>query len=143
MGEAQRRANVTGAMVSLEPGECVCEAGIAGNMHVDSFVEHEALDPLDLPANAGGLSYLGRIRLDPIDDGFGNRTVVADHWMKWAFHFLVDADPGSPSYGQPVRLYASGGARFVYSEWTVGDPRMQNPDLFNVPRHCISLTKFC
>merc|ERR1712093_300400 len=59
--EAQRHDNMTGAMVSVEPGECVCEAGIAGNMHVDSFVEHEALDPLDLPANVGGLSYLGRI----------------------------------------------------------------------------------
>jgi hypothetical protein len=52
-------------------------AAIAGNMHVDSFVPHEALDPLDLPASLGGLAYLGRVSLHPIDDG-SNRTVLAE-----------------------------------------------------------------
>merc|ERR1712216_550831 len=101
------------------------------------------MDPLDLPPDQGGSTYLGRIKLDTIDDGFGNRTVIADHWMKWAFHFLVDADPKSSSYGQPVRLYGSSGVRFVYSEWTLGDARGQNPELFKVPKHCLSLSSFC
>uniref|UniRef100_A0A7S3EW90 Uncharacterized protein n=1 Tax=Haptolina ericina TaxID=156174 RepID=A0A7S3EW90_9EUKA len=105
-------------------------------MHVESFVAHEKLDPLDLPPEEGGLAYLGRIRLSPIDDGHRNRTVVADHWMKWAFHFLVDAEPQSPSYGLPVRLYGALGVRQIFSNWNLSDPATARPDVWRIPLGC-------
>jgi len=140
-----RDGNHSGAMVTIlaHQGYCECMEAVAGIMHIGAFVPHEALDPLDLPSDQGGSTYLGRIKLNTIDDGFGNRTVIADHWMKWAFHLLVDADPDSPSYRQPVRLYGSSGVRDVYSEWSLDDPRIQDPDLFNLPKHCILRTDFC
>ena len=139
---AQRRAGSPGAMVTLIPGlpawlgGCFCQTAIAGNMHVESFVAHEALDPLDLPPSEGGLAYLGRVRLDPIDDGHANRTVLADHWMKWAFHFLVDADPRSGTYGLPVRLFGALGVRQIFSAWDLSDPRDRRPDVWKIPAGC-------
>lgn len=140
--------NSTGVMVTIigqehhVPSLCICMAGIAGVMHIDSFVAHEEYDRIDLPPDEGGVKYLGRIKLAPIDGG-EHQTVIADHYMKWAFHFLVDADTNSTGYGLPLRLYGPLGARFVYYNWTVGDPRMQNPDLFKIPKHCISTTSVC
>jgi len=139
--------NNSGVMVTIIGNEdkisaCICMNAIAGNMHIDSFVPHAADDPVDLPASEGGLSYLGRIRLAPIDGG-NNNTVVADHYMKWAFHFLVDADPQSPTYGMPVRLYGATGVRMIYSNWTSADPRVATPNLFEIPKHCIPLSKTC
>ena len=61
------------------------------------------------------LAYLGRINV-ALDDGRSPPTVaIADHWMKWAFHFLVDASPSSPTYGLPLRLYGTLGVRQVDS----------------------------
>merc|ERR1712046_474561 len=147
MAQAQS-GNSTGAMVTIIgreghiPSLCVCTSAMAGIMHIDSFVAHDPLDHLNLPAAEGGLTYLGRIKLDPIDDS-SNRTVVADHYMKWAFHFLVDADPTSPSHGLPLRLYGSNGVRMIYSNWTLGDPRGQDPQLFEVPTHCLTTSQVC
>ena len=121
---------------------CICMDGIAGAMHVDSFVPNTPDDPVDLPAEEGGLAYLGRVKLAPIDGG-NNNTVIADHYLKWAFHFLVDADPASPSYGMPMRLYGATGVRFIYSNWTQEDPRTQNPKLFEIPKWCVPLSKTC
>lgn len=122
------------------PSLCLCQQGITGEMHTDAFVPHEQFDPLDLPAEDGGLNYLGRVRLSP-SDGDNRTTVIADHYMKWAFHFLVDADKNSSGYGLPVRLFAPYGTRFIYSDWKLGDPREENPDLFKIPKHCLSLKK--
>ena len=49
-------------MVLQVPSVCVCTDAVAGVMHLDSFVPHTADDPVDLPADEGGLAYLGRIR---------------------------------------------------------------------------------
>jgi len=139
---AQRQAGSPGAMVTVLtrhlPGwlGCFCQRAIAGNMHVDAFVPHESLDPLDLPPDKGGLAYLGRVTLAPIDDGCANRTVIADHWLKWAFHFLVDADPSSPSYGLPVRLYGTLGVRQIFSHWSLDEPALRRPDVWTIPKGC-------
>lgn len=148
---AQAKAgNSSGVMVTIIgkeghfPSVCVCTAGIAGVMQVDAFVPHEALDPLDLPSEEGGATYLGRVRLAPIDGGpEDRRTVIADHYMKWAFHFLVDADTKSASYGLPLRLYGPYGTRMVYSNWSLGDPRIKTPSLFEIPKHCLKLSTSC
>jgi len=139
--------NSSGVMVTIIGSQeklsvCICMDGIAGAMHVDSFVPNTPDDPVDLPAEEGGLAYLGRVKLAPIDGG-NNNTVIADHYLKWAFHFLVDADPASPSYGMPMRLYGATGVRFIYSNWTQEDPRTQNPKLFEIPKWCVPLSKTC
>jgi len=104
----------------------------------------QALDPLQLPPEEGGLAYLGRVRLSPIDDPSApNRTVLADHWLKWAFHFLVDADPASPSLGLPLRLYGHLGVRQIFSNWRVGDPTKEKPDVWRVPAGCKLLAEAC
>ena len=95
-----------------------------------------------MPPEQGGLAYLGRVRLDPVDDG-RNVTVVADHWMKWAFHFLVDADPQSPSFKLPLRLYGSLGVRQVFHGWSVGDPSVAKPDVWTIPKGCALRAKAC
>ena len=134
----QALANDSGAMFTLVPrlpsplGGCFCIPAIAGNMHADSFVAHEALDPVDLPATEGGLAYLGRVRV-LLDDGAHNRTATADHYLKWAFHFLVDADAHSPSYGLPLRLYGAYGVRQVFSDWVVGPTP---PATWAIPQGC-------
>ena len=77
-----------------------------------------------------------------VDDG-RNVTVVADHWMKWAFHFLVDADPQSPSFKLPLRLYGSLGVRQVFHGWSVGDPSVAKPDVWTIPKGCALLARAC
>ena len=140
--------NNSGVMVSIiglpvAGSLCICTDAVAGVMHLDSFVNNSVDDPLrTLPADEGGLAYLGRIRLSPIDGGHNN-TVIADHYMKWAFHFLVDADPKSEGYGLPLRLYGATGVRFVYSDWNTTDPRSDQPKLFDIPRFCVPLSKTC
>eukprot|EP00316_Scyphosphaera_apsteinii_P008544 CAMPEP_0119317810 /NCGR_PEP_ID=MMETSP1333-20130426/44434_1 /TAXON_ID=418940 /ORGANISM="Scyphosphaera apsteinii, Strain RCC1455" /LENGTH=450 /DNA_ID=CAMNT_0007323863 /DNA_START=76 /DNA_END=1428 /DNA_ORIENTATION=+ len=140
---AQRRAMKSGAMVTIVPTRalCVCEAAIAGNMHVESFVEHEALDPLDLAASQGGLTYLGRVNVSL--DGADTRSAIADHWLKWAFHFLVDADLQSSTHGLPLRLYGPLGVRQVFSHWTTEDPTLTNPGLWTIPKGCLVKADEC
>eukprot|EP00747_Dinoflagellata_sp_TGD_P206468 gnl/TRDRNA2_/TRDRNA2_80178_c0_seq1.p1 gnl/TRDRNA2_/TRDRNA2_80178_c0~~gnl/TRDRNA2_/TRDRNA2_80178_c0_seq1.p1 ORF type:complete len:511 (+),score=82.36 gnl/TRDRNA2_/TRDRNA2_80178_c0_seq1:40-1572(+) len=138
-GELRSR-NATGITVTIVPNgttsTCVCEPSLAGNMHIDAFVAHERFDPLDLPASEGGVAYLGRVKLSPIDDANGtNRTVIADHYMKWAFHFLVDASATS-TRGKPLRLYGPYGVRQVFSDWNTTDPAIARPDVWDIPSDC-------
>ena len=80
--------NSTGVMVNIGAGQCTCTDGIAGVMHIDSFSPHSSDDPLrDLPADQGGLAYLGRVSVT-LDGGF-NRTLVADHYLKVKIHMLL------------------------------------------------------
>ena len=58
------------------------------------------------------VNLLGRIKLSPIDGGHRD-MVIADHYMKWAFHFLVDADTHSPNFGE--RIYCKCCARYDQS----------------------------
>jgi len=139
--------NSSGVMVTILGREghlslCICMDAVAGAMDINSFVPHGQDDPLDLPASEGGLNYLGRVKLAPIDGG-ERGEMIADHYMKWAFHFLVDADPGSMSYGMPLRLYGNQGVRFVYSNWTTYDPRTDAPNLFDIPKRCVPMSKTC
>ena len=131
---AMRDAGDAGAMVTVSESKCVCIPAIAGVMHLDSFAPLDPYDARrDLPGDAGGLAYLGRVNVS-LDDGSGRRA-VADHYMKWAFHFLVDADERSPSYGLPLRLYGPYGVRQVFRDWAVSDD--VDYGLFEVPRHCL------
>lgn len=126
---AQRAADDAGAMVTIARGLCACVPAIAGVVHVDAFA-HDAYDKRPaLPGPEGGLEYLGRVRVS-LDDGSG-RVAVADHYMKWAFHFLVDVDSGLP-----LRLYGPYGVRQVFKDWDLdADPVAAG--LFDVPAHCL------
>lgn len=135
----QARKQDVGASLGLSAasGKCVCEASIAGNMHVQSFEASDPLDPLRLPADQGGAAYLGRVRVQ-LDGSVpqSNRTAVADHYMKWAFHFLVDAEESSPSFGLPLRLYGPYGVRQVFEGWRLGDPAQAKPEIWKMPAGC-------
>merc|ERR1711972_1209796 len=112
-----------GATVGISPQNCICDASIAGNMHIHAFEASDPLDPIKLPADKGGAAYLGRVKvtLDG-DTNLSKRTAIADHYLKWAFHFLVDADESSPDFGLPLRLYASWGVRQVFEGWQLVAP---------------------
>mgnify|MGYP006903369629 CR=1 FL=1 len=103
-------------------------------MHVTSFLPNDPLDSLHLPPSEGGLAYLGRVNVT-LDDGT-RRVAVADHYLKWAFHFLVDADPLSPSHGMPLRLYGPLGVRQVFHDWVLGDPARHLPEVWSIPGDC-------
>lgn len=133
--DQMREMTETGATATIAGPDCFCEASIAGIMHVGSFAPHEEFDPLDLPAEEGGSMYLGRVRV-PAEDGAVDGVVVADHYMKWAFHFLIDAGSG-PSAGLPVRLYGPYGVRQVFSDWQLGDPTIGRPDVWTIPKGCV------
>lgn len=123
--------------LSTKSKTCVCEASIAGNMHIRSFEAADPLDPLQLPPEQGGATYLGRVRIH-LDGSTeeSNRTAIADHYLKWAFHFLVDADEASPSFGLPLRLYGPFGVRQVFDNWKLGDPSKARPDIWKMPADC-------
>mmetsp|Transcript_215 Transcript_215/g.473 ORF Transcript_215/g.473 Transcript_215/m.473 type:complete len:499 (-) Transcript_215:141-1637(-) len=118
-------------------GRCSCQASMAGNMHVRSFEADDPLDPLKLPPSQGGAAYLGRVRVTlDYNMSRSNGTVIADHFMKWAFHFLVDADSSSPSFGLPLRLYGPYGVLQVFDSWKLGDPAVADPDIWKMPAGC-------
>lgn len=126
-----------GATIGLSDGRCSCGDSIAGNMHVRSFESDDPLDRDPLPADKGGAAYLGKVRV--MLDGeskLGQRQAVADHFMKWAFHFLVDADPDSQTFGLPLRLYGPFGVRQVFESWHVGDPELEWPEIWKLPAGC-------
>jgi len=128
----QRNNDDAGAMVTiLESGVCFCAPAIAGVVHVQAFTANDPYDAESLPADGGGLAYLGRVRVT-LDDGLG-RVAVADHYMKWAFHLLVDADEASPYFGKPLRLYGPYGVRQVLRDWSDDADSM----LFDIPARCI------
>merc|ERR1712137_1082892 len=126
-----------GATWGLFGGKCFCSKSIAGNFHAESFDADDPLDSLKLSASQGGAAYLGRIRVTLDGDvPDSQRVAIADHYMKWAFHFLVDADANSPSFGLPLRLYGSGGVRMVYDNWHIADPTIAEPKIWTIPKGC-------
>ena len=134
-----------GVSASITAQGCSCDRSIAGVMHTWSFDPADSLDPLDLPPEKGGAAYLGAVSVQLDGDGspLGRRNATADHFMKWAFHFLVDADESSPSFGLPLRLYAPWGVRQVFESWSLGDPTMVNPDVWKLPEGCAKLAPGC
>merc|ERR1711920_1194511 len=112
--------------------------------HAESFDADDPLDNIHLPANQGGAAYLGRIRVTLDGDvAESQREAVADHYMKWAFHFLVDADENSPSFGLPLRLYGPFGVRQVFNSWHVGDPSKAQPNIWKMPKNCTITSSSC
>lgn len=117
--------------------ECSCSASIAGLFHRNCFDSGDPLDPLKLPANEGGAAYLGRIKIKLDGDSkLSSGEFTSDHYMKWAFHFLVDAAEHSPSFGLPLRLYGPTGVRQVFDSWSLEDPEKARPDIWRLPRGC-------
>jgi len=134
--EQAKHMNV-GATWGLFGGKCFCSKSIAGNFHAESFDADDPLDNIHLPASQGGAAYLGRIRVTLDGDVVeSQREAIADHYMKWAFHFLVDADENSPSFGLPLRLYGSGGVRMLYDSWHIADPAIAEPGIWTMPEGC-------
>lgn len=133
--EQAKNGNV-GATWGVFGKQCFCSKSIAGNFHAECF---DPDDPLGhhLPASQGGAAYLGRVRVT-LDGSVpeSQRVAIADHFMQWAFHFLVDADETSPTFGLPLRLYGSGGVRMVYDSWHIADPTIAEPDIWTLPKGC-------
>jgi hypothetical protein len=129
--------NVGATAGMMSGGSCACEKSIAGNFHACSFEANDTLDPLKLPGSEGGAAYLGRVRVTLDGDvAASQRVAIADHFLKWAFHFLVDADKNSSTFGLPLRLYGAGGVRQVFHGWKVGDPTETRPDVWTLPKGC-------
>ena len=133
-----------GVTGSISPEHCSCGRSIAGVMHTLSFDPDDPLDPLSLRPDQGGAAYLGRVNVElDGDTSLGRRNATADHFMKWAFHFLVDADESSPTFGLPLRLYAPWGVREVFEGWTLGDPAERDPGVWKLPPGCERLAPGC
>lgn len=133
-----------GATWGVFGGKCMCAKSIAGNFHAESFDVDDPLDNLHVPANQGGAAYLGRVRVTLDGDyAISQREAIADHYMKWVFHFLVDADEKSPTFGLPLRLYGSGGVRMVYDSWHIADPVIAEPDIWTLPKDCTITAPTC
>lgn len=134
----QAKNQDVGATFGAGGADCTCAASIAGVMHIESFEASDPFDLLKLPASQGGADYLGRIKVElDGDNPQTNGTVaIADHYLKWAFHFLVDADEASPSFGLPLRLYGATGVRQVFDSWRLVDPEIDRPDIWEMPADC-------
>ncbi|CAK0876840.1 unnamed protein product [Prorocentrum cordatum] len=137
---AQAKAGDPGASIHADASGlvCACTPAMAGIMHIRSFEPDDPLDTLRLPPEQGGAAYLGKVRVHLDGDSpETNGTVrIADHYMKWAFHLLVDADEHSPTFRLPLRLYGSLGVRQVFDTWQVGDPAVERPDLWLLSPRC-------
>lgn len=121
----------TGATIFGGGPMCQCGRSIAGLFHRNSFDPTDPLDPLKLAANEGGAAYLGRVQVTIEDEIY-----IADHFMKWAFHFLVNADENSSSFGLPLQLYGPMGVRQVFHNWQLVDPEIARPDVWHLPKGC-------
>mmetsp|Transcript_4856 Transcript_4856/g.8674 ORF Transcript_4856/g.8674 Transcript_4856/m.8674 type:complete len:486 (-) Transcript_4856:93-1550(-) len=141
----QAQEEDVGATIHQGGGQCACTPSIAGIMHIHSFEASDSLDPLKLPPEEGGVRYMGRVRvvLDGDNPETNNVTAIADHYMKWAFHFLVDADEDSPSFGLPLRLYGATGVRQVFDSWQLCDPSASHPQIWNLPTGCKVIAAAC
>jgi len=123
---AQKKANVTGPMVSLIegvpdwiPGGCTCIPDPVGVPDITA-TEATGLDHME---------YLGRIKLDPIE--YQNETVELDHWADWFFHIFMETDKSAPAYGKaPRRLGSAYAGMAVYSNWVMEDPALKDPDVW-------------
>lgn len=126
-----------GATIGAGGPSCECRASIAGLFHRNCFDPSDPLDPLKLSPQEGGSAYLGRIKVKLDGDSqAGSGEFIADHYMKWAFHFLVDANSSSSSFGLPLRLYGPMGVRQVFENWNLEDPANARPDIWHLPRGC-------
>ncbi|CAE8650957.1 unnamed protein product [Polarella glacialis] len=141
----QARRDELGASISKGPKECVCTPSITGVLHIHAFEPDDPLDPVKLTPGEGGATYLGRVRvaLDGDREQTNGTVVIADHYLKWAFHFLVDADAASPSFGLPLRLYGATGVRQVFDSWHLVDPAEALPDVWHLPTGCKVLAPVC
>lgn len=140
----QAQRGDTGATLGIIKSMCFCEQSLAGNMHLQSFQADDPLDPLRLSPEAGGAAYLGRVRVTLDGDiPESRRVAVADHYMKWAFHFLVDADEASQSFGLPLRLYGPYGVLQVFEGWKLGDPSEARPNIWKMPKGCSKRAASC
>jgi hypothetical protein len=82
-------------------------------------------DPSGLPYFEGAYdnaTYLGRIRFTPpwqetgTGDHWARKKVVADHWVKWTFHMMVDIETK-----KPVMFSSPYGGCATYGNWSVPD----------------------
>lgn len=138
------QGNVPQMLGDAAAAPCSCIKSIVGNFHACSFEANETLDHINLPGKDGGAAYLGRVRVTLDGDvPESQREATADHYLKWAFHFLVDADEGSPTFGLPLRLYGAGGRRMVFHNWKVGDPSIARPDVWHMPQGCNATVPQC
>jgi hypothetical protein len=137
----QREANVTGPMVSLLHGSlgwgeylggCTCVGDPVGVPVLGGIVDVHGGQHSAFMTDA---TYKGRIKIGVEYDGFqlgdkGNgdmtakKDMIVDHYAKWFLHVFVDADPSSPTYGQPVRFYGpySGFAVYVDTKLNEAPP---------------------
>jgi hypothetical protein len=107
--------------IPSDDGACVCVPDPAG-----------LPDFMDAYNNA---TYKGRIRFSPpwqTTGSYGPPTgalIVADHWVKWTFHLIVDIETKKPvmfsspyggcaTYGNWTELPAD-----LWPEWNVNPPR--------------------
>lgn len=133
-----------GATIGAGGPACECRASIAGLFHRNCFDASDPLNPLKLAPQEGGADYLGRIKIKLDGDSqAASGEFIADHYMKWAFHFLVDANENSSSFGLPLRLYGPMGVRQVFENWNLEDPAKARPDIWHLPRGCNVSTPAC
>jgi len=126
----QQQGNSTGPMVSLVhglpsfvPGGCTCVADPVGNVDMN----HDRDGRLGL----GEMEYLGRIKLT-LDELKTPETVELDHWALWFFHVFMEVDKSVPHYGKaPKRLASAYAGTAVYHNWTLADPKIADPTVWN------------
>jgi hypothetical protein len=99
-------------------GDCVCVPDPAGMPYFEKAYDNA--------------TYLGRIRFTPPWQNTGTggppipgKTVVADHWVKWTFHLMVDIETQ-----KPVMFSSPFGGCATYGNWSVPDEMW--PDSYNL-----------
>jgi hypothetical protein len=125
-----QEGNSTGQMVSLVkglpswmPGGCTCVADPVGNVDMS----HSR----DGRSGLGEMEYLGRIKLT-LSELKEPETVELDHWALWFFHVFMDVDKSVPHFGKaPKRLASAYAGTAVYSNWTLADPKIADPTVWN------------
>mmetsp|Transcript_8121 Transcript_8121/g.9789 ORF Transcript_8121/g.9789 Transcript_8121/m.9789 type:complete len:119 (-) Transcript_8121:203-559(-) len=108
-------------------------------MHIGAFLENDPFDKVNLSPDEGGLAYLGRIKVKLQSQNIG--VVLADHYMKWAFHFLVDVESGFP-----LRLYGPFGVRQEFANWRTLGEQDEGSSLqpnWHIPVDCIRASAAC
>lgn len=108
-------------------GDCVCVPNPAG-----------LPDFMDAYSNA---TYKGRVQFTPPWQTTGTgglpvgKKVVADHWVKWVFHLLVDIETK-----KPVMFSSPYGGCATYGNWSMPD-EMWPEWTANPPKsHCFDVT---
>eukprot|EP00927_Polykrikos_kofoidii_P060690 TRINITY_DN55616_c0_g1_i1.p1 TRINITY_DN55616_c0_g1~~TRINITY_DN55616_c0_g1_i1.p1 ORF type:complete len:509 (-),score=61.95 TRINITY_DN55616_c0_g1_i1:78-1604(-) len=136
--DQMRAGKTTGCTITITgDGKCTAKESLGGVLHLHSFALHDEWDVVNLPASEGGTQYLGRVKINPLDDGNNNHTVIADHYLKYGFHFLLDAEKSSKTYGLPLRTYIPFGVRQVFKGWNLEDPQIAEPDMWKMPKDCL------